>query len=194
MICGNKISQINSRNVLYSKRYEIIQWYESNSNKLFSLYGSGWDQKFYTSNLRRKFDFYLDKTKNEIPLSVYKGVINNKAEILKNVKYAFCLENVVENSYITEKIFDCFIAGCIPIYQGPANISQHIPKNTYIDFENFNSIPDLHNYLKSISEYTYNSYRDNILTFLNTKSATEFSDYNFSEIVSLDIVKNLRKY
>ena len=52
----------------------------------------------------------------------------------KNISFAICYENARDiPGYITEKIFDCFFAGCVPIYWGGApNVTDHIPANTFI--------------------------------------------------------------
>jgi hypothetical protein len=44
---------------------------------------------------------------------------------------------VIENSsdYVSEKIFDSFSAGCIPIYVGPDLNEYEIPRNLYIQAE-----------------------------------------------------------
>ena len=43
---------------------------------------------------------------------------DNKLEFLKQFKFNICPENSRANGYITEKIFEAIISGCIPIYYG----------------------------------------------------------------------------
>lgn len=45
----------------------------------------------------------------------YKGC---KISLLKNYRYNICFENSVSEGYVTEKLFEAKIAGCIPIYYG----------------------------------------------------------------------------
>ena len=52
-----------------------------------------------TNNLKKKFN-------------------DNKLEFLKQFKFNICPENSRANGYITEKIFEAIISGCIPIYYG----------------------------------------------------------------------------
>ena len=49
---------------------------------------------------------------------------------MQHYRFYICYENTegVED-YITEKIFDCFAAGFVPIYWGASNIEKYIPKN-----------------------------------------------------------------
>jgi hypothetical protein len=57
---------------------------------------------------------------------------------LEKYKFSICYENARDTpGYITEKIFDCFFAGCVPIYWGANNITDHIPKECFIDKRDF---------------------------------------------------------
>lgn len=46
---------------------------------------------------------------------------DNKAECIHQYRFNICPENVDASYYCTEKIFDAFSAGCIPIYHGSHN-------------------------------------------------------------------------
>ena len=71
--------------------------------------------------------------------------------------FAFCFENSDSYcGYITEKIFDAFFSGTIPIYFGAPDIQDYIPKNCYIDYRQFHSTDELVKKLKSIVEENYN--------------------------------------
>lgn len=152
MICGNK--QSNHPNELYSKRREIIDYFENKED--FDLYGIGWEK---------------EKLKN------YRGKTEKKLYTLSHYKYAFCFENQCNvRGYITEKIFDCFFANCIPIYWGAENIESYIPTDTFIDWRKYDSLEKLLEYLDTIDEITYNKYLEKIKVFLNSeKFEKEFS-------------------
>ncbi|MEI0486100.1 glycosyltransferase family 10 domain-containing protein [Brachyspira intermedia] len=47
---------------------------------------------------------------------------NDKIEYLRDFKFNICPENTISDGYVTEKLFDSFKAGCIPIYNGDENI------------------------------------------------------------------------
>jgi hypothetical protein len=55
----------------------------------------------------------------------------SKNEFLQNYIYNICPENTYHSGYVTEKIFDACIAGCIPIYFG--NGIEHIEKIINMD-------------------------------------------------------------
>lgn len=46
---------------------------------------------------------------------------NNKIDYMKLFKFNICSENMDAKDYCTEKIFDAFKAGCVPIYAGSLN-------------------------------------------------------------------------
>lgn len=52
---------------------------------------------------------------------LWKVYYDDKISYLKNFKFNICPENTNTENYVTEKIFEAFIAGCIPIYYGANN-------------------------------------------------------------------------
>lgn len=51
---------------------------------------------------------------------------NNKREYLKEFKFNICAENTISDGYVTEKIFDAFTSGCIPIYAGDKKLEPDV--------------------------------------------------------------------
>lgn len=47
---------------------------------------------------------------------------DNKIEYLRDFKFNICPENTISEGYVTEKLFDSFRAGCIPIYSGDESL------------------------------------------------------------------------
>ena len=46
---------------------------------------------------------------------------NNKINFIKHFKFDLCAENLIDDAYVTEKIFDSIIGNCIPLYAGGGN-------------------------------------------------------------------------
>ncbi|MDX4026199.1 glycosyltransferase family 10 [Aliarcobacter skirrowii] len=187
LIAGNK--KVNYPFELYSKRIEAIRWFEKNHPNDFDFYGIGWDE-FRSEN--KYVNILLRKSKLskmfKPSFSSYKGKVDSKKEVLEKYKFAICYENARDISgYITEKIFDCFFAGCVPIYWGANNIKEHIPKDCFIDKREFESYEELYKYIKNISDEEYIKYLDNIEIFLNSEKAYKFS----SECFAKTIVENI---
>ena len=51
---------------------------------------------------------------------------------MKNYKFSICFENSKKPGYVSEKIFDAFEAGTIPIYFGDDSIKELINNKAYI--------------------------------------------------------------
>lgn len=147
---------------LYSERIKSVEFFERNTPNDFFLYGRGWNKpkKYNLTEAIFGYKKYL----------TYKGETDNKIELLSNFKYCLCFENLTDvKGYITEKIFDCFKAKCVPIYWGASDIEKYIPKNCFIDFRDFGDYGKLLSYLVSIDESKYNSYIKNIEALLSDK-------------------------
>lgn len=63
---------------------------------------------------------YAGKWRNNTT-DLWKKYDDNKIEYLKNFKFNICPENSNTHNYVTEKIFQSFVAGTIPIYYGAEN-------------------------------------------------------------------------
>ena len=167
---------------LYSERIKAIRWFEGNHPKEFDLYGMGWDKYNFTGEISylNRYDIIRKLFKPKYPS--YKGTVISKMEELRKYKFSFCYENARDiPGYITEKIFDSFFAGCVPIYLGAPNIGDYIPENTFIDKREFNNYKDLFNYIATMGENEYEEYVSNIKEYLNSDSALLFSAERFTE-------------
>jgi hypothetical protein len=110
----------------------------------FDLYGPGWEHEFKGTDLE------LSKAIKQS----YRGSIpyERKLETISKYRFALCFENMAFPGYITEKIFDAFYAGTIPVYYGATDISSYIPEKSYIDASYFSDWGALIKYLEDISE------------------------------------------
>ena len=90
--------------------------------------------------------------------------------------------------YITEKIFDSFFAECIPIYLGAPDIGKYIPKDTFIDKNNFTTYDELYKYLKSMQKNEYNNYINAIKSYIKSDKIYEFSSEYFVDMIIKNII------
>lgn len=63
--------------------------------------------------------------------------INDKSEAMNAFRYHIAIENHIEPGYWTEKIADCFLAYCVPLYYGPDDVSTLFPDGSYIPIDIF---------------------------------------------------------
>jgi len=75
-----------------------------------------------------------------------------KIETIARHRFCLALENSIELDYVTEKIYDAFEAGTVPIYLGAPNVDEFVPANSYIDAGAFRSAKDLAAYLRHLVE------------------------------------------
>ncbi len=147
---------------LYSEREEAIRFFEDKPAGEFEFYGQRWDKAGYKN---------------------YRGAPENKFEVMKNYRFSICYENTRDlKGYITEKIFDSFASGCVPVYWGASNVQDYIPENCFIDRRKFQDNEELYRFLKSMDEKTYNQYLENIQAFLKSDKAQLFSQNMFTTI------------
>lgn len=156
LIVSNKTS--NKVNELYSERLAAVRFF-ARKNADFDLFGTGWES-----------------SKDPLVKKVYKGTVVSKKETMQHYKFAICYENNKdEMGYITEKIFDCFAAVCVPVYYGARNVTDYIPKECFIDFRNFADYEDLYSFIMNMEEKEYNKYLNAVKKFLQTDAYKEFT-------------------
>lgn len=169
-ISMNKVSKYP--NELYSKRRKSIGFFDKNLGDDFDLFGYNWNVP--VTRKEKIFPFLVKKYKR------YQGICENKHDILSKYKFSLCYENVEkEKGWVTEKIFDCFNARTVPIYWGAENITDYIPKETFIDRRDFKNDLELLLFIKSINETSYAQYIANIELFLKSENYKKFLPENF---------------
>jgi hypothetical protein len=179
IINANKAFPENLSTDLYRERIEVIRWYEKNAASDFALYGLGWGKPSPAFSPAGKAKRRLQRLATQLlgykPFPSYAGEIENKATVYKNTKFAYCYENVADlPDYISEKIFDCFFSGCVPVYWGSNTIQNHIPKKCYIDRTDFANTNEVHAFLHGITENQYGNYQSAIAQFLSSDAAQRF--------------------
>ncbi|MES2803322.1 MAG: glycosyltransferase family 10 [Bdellovibrionota bacterium] len=158
-----------SKRELYSER---VKWCLTLNKYIpVKIFGRGWDKFLAINSLSISYVLnYFNIQK------IYAGACSSKYEVMSKFDYALCFENFIMNGYITEKIFDCFYAGIIPIYWGGDNISNWIPENTYIDKRKFKNSADLSKYLLTLSVEEKTKYRQNGKAFIESQAAVIYYD------------------
>lgn len=176
---------------LYTERIKAIRWFEQNHPASFDLYGIGWDRYNFKGALTRlnKFGFLRKLLKPKY--SSFKGSVPS-TEVLPKYKFAICYENARDiPGYITEKIFNCFFAGCVPVYWGAPNVTDHIPADTFIDRKNFKTYDELYNYLKNMQDKQYTNYLDAIKFFIESDKIYPFSAECFASTLTSEIISDI---
>lgn len=107
----------------------------------FHLYGRGWQNAAQTESPE-----VADAVRR-----CYRGEVDDKVAALQRYRFTLCFENTASPGFITEKVFDAFMAGSIPVFDGAADIHKYIPPSAYIRLSQFAGYSELIAYLRAMT-------------------------------------------
>lgn len=155
---------------LLSERLKVIDFF-SRTNEI-DLYGVDWDKRPF-------FPYWFYKKSIQ---KVYKGSVKSKFQKLSEYNFTIAFENSSMPSYVTDKLFDCFYTGTVPIYLGAPDIEEHVPKNCFIDMRDFKNYGELRKFLKSLTKSEIETYKQNARKFLESEKYKPFTKEYFAEL------------
>ena len=160
-----RVIEINNSKFTKTKFASLVSSWEGIGNLRGVIYNSV--SKIDKVNCPSRFLHNDDSLKNEFN--------DNKHEYLKQFKFNICPENCIEDGYVTEKLFDAFKSGCIPIWNGDKNLEGDvINKNAVLYWEENSKNENLLKEIKLMHENDelYDKFVSQ--TRLNTDNATEY--------------------
>lgn len=197
LVASNKSLPIHDPRDLYQRRLQIIRAFEAAAPEgFFGLYGRGWEYPAarpgklgkLISSLRKRL-----KPPAQPPFPSWRGPIADKEALLRQSRFAICYENGADiPGYISEKIFDCFRAGCIPVYWGPQAIADDIPRDCFIDARAFPNASAIVPHVLTLSEETHARYQTAMRDFLRSPAATRFSADHFTRTLVEEITVDFK--
>lgn len=198
LISGNKALPIEDHRNLYPERVKAIRWFEAHAPQDFDLYGIGWDLPQAVNGtvgkFQRRFWQAIGRVMKLRPFPSYRGKVEHKREVLTKTRFSICYENVSGFSgYITEKIFDCFFSGCVPVYWGAKNIADHIPHDCFIDRRAFQDTESVYTFLKAMPEQEFIGYQTRMAAFLKSEAGYMFGAEYFANTVTATIAQDYGK-
>jgi hypothetical protein len=173
MINANKVSPVKEEN--YSLRRKFARVLDSGD---FAVFGDYWDssllskvwlriatlafsiKSLYPPNLRHVYG----NLHWRFPSS--RGVISDKQIVLAASKFSLVIEN--DDSYVSEKIFDALVNGCIPVYFGPRLSSSILPSPLLIRYQGRPS--ELTSFLKELTASEIQEYLREMLNYISSDS------------------------
>lgn len=196
LINANKAFKETLPSDLYLERINTIRWYERHAPDMFELYGLGWEKSTpaFTPGARIRRGISQLKTRlfGIAPFPSFRGEVSDKADVLRRARFSYCYENSRDlSNYITEKIFDSLVNGCVPVYWGADNVLDHIPSGCFIDRRKFRNTAEVHQHLLLIKPDEYAGYQHNILNFLHSEGAASFSAGHFANLVAERVCRDL---
>ncbi|MDJ0688932.1 MAG: glycosyltransferase family 10 [Xenococcaceae cyanobacterium MO_188.B32] len=170
---------------LCKRRRKIARLAENRFPHLLNIYGKGWQGESIS---------WLHKIIPPRPFNNAFGRTSlSKLETLS--KYRFCLafENIFGNyGYISEKIFDCFYAGVVPIYLGDNNISKYIPQEAFVDARQFATDLELLKYIRDCPKSVWQKMYDSGQNYLQSEAIEIFQSDRFVSLM-LEIINKLSR-
>ena len=76
---------------------------------------------------------------------------SKKIDDFKNYRFALAMENKNKEDYISEKIWDAYVAGTIPIYHGTTKVHDFVPPNSHLNADDYQDPETLAKKIKEIS-------------------------------------------
>ena len=178
-ISANKYS--NKKGELYSARRKAIRNFERRLSTKFDHYGVGWNMP---STRVQKIIQLLTPI-----YPSFRGEVKSKEDVLKNYNFALCYENASVPGWITEKIFDCLRAGCIPIYLGAPNIAKYLPKEVFIDRRDFQSDDEVVDHITTMTQEKISQTVKSIEDYLKSEQHKKFFVTSLAERI-ISTIKN----
>lgn len=170
VINGNHNPRFRSRELYSTRIRAMVELAESG---VVDLYGRGWRAWWSPKSMWPAYWFNRGSL-----MSIYRGACESKFDVLSRYRFCLCLENMAMDGYVTEKIFDCFYAGTIPLYLGAGDIADLIPPETFIDVRRFGSWTEMWETVRSLSDSEWRHMREAARDFL----ASERGDRYYSSL------------
>lgn len=195
IINGNKVPRIDTAE-LYTERLRAIAYFEEHGE--VDLYGVGWGGPPFrigetrTPMVLRGFAYAAEAQWHRLrpdrdPLlsaarRAWRGQVASKSETLSGYRFAICFENMVMQGWVTEKIFDCLIAGTVPVYLGAPDIEEWVDPACFVDMRNFAGYDELREYLHSLGPSELDAYREAGRDYFASTMFTPFTKDAFVDI------------
>lgn len=195
MMNANKLPRLYL-NELYTARLRAVQFFHQFGE--IDLYGRNWDRmparvgKVRTPATLRRMAAQAWQVKQRVwPNPLYmamagatRGAARSKSETLAKYRFALCFENSVLKGWMTEKLFDCFFAGTVPVYWGAPDVLDWVPAECFIDVRQFEDFADLRRFLHALTPADEQRYRGAAREYLASDRFTPFRIETFVDLIA----------
>lgn len=115
---------------------------------------NGHERNKFLLKLEKYFDVkYLGRYKNNVGKVLdYPYNTHEYRNVVGKYKFAINMENSRTDTYITEKIVNGILSGCVPIYWGSEYIYDYINKERFFNIQNVDSCEQIINDMKNLSD------------------------------------------
>ena len=196
LIAGNRALRRRDPRGLTERRLAVIRWFDQHAAQHFALYGHGWERPAQApgigGRLMKRIHAWRARRWPAPGFGTYRGPIASKDEVLLHARFSICYENVRGGAgYVTEKLFDAMLCGCLPVYIGASDIARRIPPACYIDGDRFEDPADLYATLLAIGDDEFRHRRERTLDFLRSEQALPYGNEHFCSTLVRAIAADL---
>jgi glycosyltransferase involved in cell wall biosynthesis len=172
-VCSNRRG-VPMEGDLFDDRIRAIEHFSEAGD--FDLWGRGWDNQ---SGLSPDAAAAVRKS--------WRGPLADKYEAYSRAQFVVCFENQILPGYITEKIFDCFRAGAVPLYLGAPDVNDWVPSDCFVDVRKFASFEELSEFMAALTSEEITRYRVAARDFFKSEAFRPFSAEMFAERFLRDV-------
>lgn len=191
MMNANKLPRLY-RDELYTARLEAVRFFHGFGE--IDLYGRNWDRaptrvgKTATPYaLRRLESQFWEWRQRRFPDPLYtavaaasRGPSKSKSETVSQYRFSLCFENSKLTGWMTEKLFDCFFVGTIPVYWGAPDVLEWVPAECFIDMRQFKDFAELRRFLHAVTPAQERAYREAARAYLSSARFDPFRRRDFA--------------
>jgi hypothetical protein len=120
--------------------------------------------------------------------------VENKLEWLKDYKFCMCFENYSEYGYLTEKLLEGMMGGCIPIYWGSESCKEEFNSKSFLNWHDYNNDEELINKIIELDQNDdlyQKMYSESYL--IDNKENSYMSDDRVIDFLKKIIIKNVSR-
>ncbi len=162
---------------LYSRRREVARAAEAaRYDGLVDIFGRGWQRDtrgWHGEKVARPWRMVMPGRNYARARGPHAGC--TKMDVIPRYRFCAAIENYSGDvGYISEKLFDAFYCGSVPVYWGESDITSLVPSSAFVDARKFRSAKALLAGLTAISENQWNRMRRAGEEFVDSRALDPF--------------------
>ena len=193
MMNANKLPRLYV-DELYTARLRAVEFFYRYGE--IDLYGRNWDRspsrvgKTWTPATIRRMGNWVSTAKQRLrpdpryvaAAGAWRGAAPSKSKTLAQYRFALCFENSILKGWMTEKLFDCFFCGTVPVYWGAPEVLEWVPAECFIDMRQFQDFAELRRFLHALAPTDEQRYREAARDYL---ASGRFDPFRLAAFVDL---------
>lgn len=197
MLASNKALLHADPRSLHGTRVATIRAFEQFAPGRLALYGQGWNipavRPGHIGRIVKRLNEWAARLRpGHCPFPSYRGMAPRKSDVLDRARFAITFENSRGSpGYLTEKLFDCLVSGCVPVYIGAPGWQQVIPPDCCVDGDRFGDPTELVAFLDRVTPVQFAAYQGAGRDFLRAPLTQRFSNAHFCRVLVDTILADL---